>query len=147
LWIQWHPNGKKANEGEYYGDKKGGIWTTWHDHGQKESSIQYRNGEEYGLWTRWYPNGQKQAEGEFHGQRIVQPRGIRVPRDVGDYTAWYENGRKALEGNYQKGDQGGLKDGNWTYWDESGNRQRVELWQSGKLVKTIPYKNGEPALP
>ena len=43
-YLEWHPNGVLALEGEYVGGFKTGKWTEWDDKGRKLSEKWYETG-------------------------------------------------------------------------------------------------------
>jgi len=45
-FIEWHPNGQKAGEGEYKMGYKHGKWTEWDEKGNRVSEKYFENGKE-----------------------------------------------------------------------------------------------------
>jgi antitoxin component YwqK of YwqJK toxin-antitoxin module len=135
LWTEWYRNGHKSREVEYRDGKENGTWVQWHDNGNKELETTFRDGVADGPYTRWYASGQKQAQGEYCCP-ATHPRGDVLPRERGRHIEWYENGRKKLEGEFREGE----KEGDWSFWDEAGNLQRIEQWHEGRRLKVVPQK-------
>ncbi|OFZ00060.1 MAG: hypothetical protein A2Z97_16215 [Bdellovibrionales bacterium GWB1_52_6] len=43
-FVEWHPNGQRAGEGEYKMGAKHGKWTEWDERGKKISEKYFENG-------------------------------------------------------------------------------------------------------
>ena len=50
----------------------------------------------------------------------------------GMYTSYYKNGQKEYEGRYINN----KRTGDWTYWDEKGQKLETVKYQSGEIVET-----------
>ena len=44
LWVTWHENGQKWEQGNYRKEKKEGLWTKWDENGQITSQKNYKDG-------------------------------------------------------------------------------------------------------
>lgn len=123
--------------------------------------YEIENYQELSVTSKYYLG--KWAYSTYYLNKIKHHKMINAgPGDVNDriYIRYYENGNKQSEGyiynsimqmdlhdiasvltpepeNYSKGKR-------WTYWDEQGNKTKVEIYDNGKLIKTINFKDGKP---
>lgn len=120
--------GKIVLKGNYVDGRREGLWT-YENNGYLETGN-YVNDERDSLWKSYYmPNKVKHYEGRFISG---QPEGV--------HTAYYRTGNKMYAGNYI----GGMKDGDWKYYDELGinfltitYQNDIEIkWQGEKIRPT-----------
>jgi len=114
--------------GQYTDNKKEGIWKL-----QLKDYMEiglYLNDEPDSLWKSYYmPDKTKFYEGNFQAG---------VP--VGIHTAYHPNGVKKYSGGYS----GGMRDGEWKFYDEEGYnyltifyKNDIEIkWQGQKITPT-----------
>lgn len=78
----------------------------------------------------WYQGGMiSSTEGNYFGNLLDE-----------EYTMYTRQGQVILSGSYYAG----LKHGNWIYYDEKGNKQKIESYKKGSLNgKVKKYKEGE----
>ena len=97
--------------------------------GMKPDQVKYNKAEpgfiKVGVWKYYYPNGKIQMSGTY-SKSVHAHQGYPEPTnkiDSGPYNVWiaYED----------------LKDGEWTYFDEKGNKIKTELFVDGSLILTI----------
>lgn len=105
-WTSWHPNGAKSIEAQYRAGQLVGSFRMWTETGQLVyAGTHDERGEMDGTWTRWWPNGNERIHWEMrHGVAH------------GPVSARWEGGAKRFEGQRQDG----LREGEWTWWDEQG---------------------------
>ncbi len=118
----FHPNGAKAEQGQFANHLAEGVWVTWDENGRKLTQTQYANGEKDGVETEWYPGG----------ETIKEQRTYRAGVREGVTTVWDEKGRKRAAVPYK----GGEEDGIATYWDETGAVARLVEYRGGATVRT-----------
>ncbi len=119
-YTRFHPNGKKAEEGQYEKHFAVGTWVKWNESGVKVSETPYDKGAQEGIETEWFPDGKIKSQRTYsHGKRD------------GLTTLWDAEGNKRSAIEYRAGVQSGPA----TYWDETGTVARVEQWNNGKRVK------------
>jgi len=96
----FHPNGKRAEQGEFERGQRVGVWTTWHPNGQMASNGPYANGQPDGVWWFWSPSGSPSELGQLvAGSRVgmwlswskdagpdASPRAFRVFDEQGKVT-------------------------------------------------------------
>ncbi len=152
VWKWYYESGKLMREETYVNGKRNGIMTDFDEKGNiitkgnyvdnnKEGYWVYENSEylEYGnfvndepdsLWKSFYkPEKTKLFVGAFSNG---------IPE--GMHTKYYRNGKKMVEGMYQ----GGLKQGDWKFYDEMGFmylvihfKDDIEIkWQGEKIYPT-----------
>ncbi|MCU0359283.1 MAG: hypothetical protein MUF75_00990 [Bacteroidia bacterium] len=141
LREEFYVNGKREGElkdynedgsitlvGEYIDDKKEGLWT--YETKEYLEIGKYSNDEPDSLWKTYYmPGKSRRFEGAF---LAGDPEGIHV--------AYFPNGQKMYLGKYV----GGMKDGDWKYFDELGTnfltityKNDIEIkWQGDKIRPT-----------
>jgi antitoxin component YwqK of YwqJK toxin-antitoxin module len=102
---------------------------TWYENGSKAMAGDYCEGLKQGEWSFWHDNGQISGRGNFSQDK---PNGL--------WVTWHDNGQKESEGTYLEG----LHHGRFTHWDRNGHIVKVLHYEHGKLIKSIPYRNGRP---
>jgi len=120
MYTRFHPNGAKAEEGEYAKHVAIGTWVQWSDAGIKLVETSYDKGARDGVESEWFPDGKIKTQRHYvHGKR------------EGLTTLWDSDGNKRSALEYRASEQQGPA----TYWDETGKVVRVEQWEAGKRVK------------
>lgn len=121
--------GKIILQGNFIEDKKEGFWV--YETPDYKEMGNYSNDEPDSLWIAYYmPAKTKRLEGRFQGGD-----------PVGIHTMYYPNGKKLYTGNYI----GGMKDGDWKFYDEFGvnyltitYKNDIEIkWQGEKIYPTF----------
>jgi antitoxin component YwqK of YwqJK toxin-antitoxin module len=96
--------GKILTKGEYFDGMKQGIWV--YETPEYKEIGKFTDDKQDSMWRSFYmPKGKPRFEGKFIND---EPEGL--------HTWYYENGAKMFFGNYA----GGLKQGDWRYFDENG---------------------------
>ncbi len=85
LWISWHQNGQKKNEGNYSNGAKDGLcernWNKgkphgsvieWYGNGQRSFEQNFKNGKYDGVFIRWHENGQMMSKEKYQNDQIVE---------------------------------------------------------------------------
>lgn len=149
-WEEYTKDGWKFAEGEYNwkNNKPDGLWTYYNSKGSITATKVYKDGKLNGLTVYFRENGQKSSE-------------VTMVNDfVTATTAWDENGKISEKSTGDgKGSMkrvyyfpnGNIKSfgsevwnnkekkyarfGNWTYNFENGNKQLVEIYKDGALLK------------
>lgn len=104
IMTDYTEDGKILTKGEYVDDEREGLWV--YENVQYKEIGKYTDDKPDSLWKSYYmPKEKLRFEGKFMNG---DPEGI--------HTWYYENGRKMASGLYT----GGLKQGDWKYYDEYG---------------------------
>lgn len=105
-WLSWHASGKKRIEAQYRKGELVGSFQMWNESGQLVyAGTHDASGEMDGTWTRWWPNGKERIRWEMrHGDAH------------GPVSAFWEDGARKFAGQRAEG----LREGEWTWWDEHG---------------------------
>lgn len=104
LMTDYTEDGKILTKGEYVDDLKEGLWT--YETPEYREIGKYTNDQPDSLWKSYYmPSEKLHFEGKFLNG---DPDGV--------HTWYYSNGRKMATGLFV----GGLKQGDWRYYDEGG---------------------------
>lgn len=120
--------GKVLLQGNFVDNRKEGFWK--YETPDYLETGNYSNDEPDSLWLSWYMPGKiKRFEGKFEAG---QP--------VGLHTAYHPTGAKMYIGSYV----GGMKEGDWKYYDETGYnyltityKMDIEVkWQGNKIRPT-----------
>jgi uncharacterized protein len=115
-------------QGNFIENKKEGVWN--YETPDYKEIGNYTNDEPDSLWKSYYMPGKlKRFEGKF-----------QTGDPVGIHTVYYPNGNKMYIGNYI----GGMKDGDWKFYDEEGYnfltityKNDIEIkWQGEKIRPT-----------
>jgi antitoxin component YwqK of YwqJK toxin-antitoxin module len=123
-YTEWDTAGTVILQGNYSDGLKVGIWKyQLNDHLEEG---EYLDGEKNGVWKWYYFNTDQPAfEGEFN---------LGIPR--GKHRMWYPNGNLMEKGDYE----GGLREGDWIYYNELGEQRLVVTYQAGEMVKVDGVK-------
>ncbi len=140
--TDYNENGTIITKGNWTDNKKEGYWI--YENREYYEGGNYVSDEPDSLWKSFYkPEKTKFFVGKFSQGT---PEGY--------HTFYYRNGKKMVEGNYI----GGLKDGDWKFYDEMGinyltifYKDDIEIkWQGEKIyptyeqsVRTYNIKIGE----
>lgn len=130
--ISRWPNGEVKKE---YSFRQNGslrekvLEERYYENGNQEMRGEFKNGVRDGDWIYWFEDGRKWTESKYEN-------GLRV----GNSIVWRENGFKNYEGMYSKG----KPHGSWTFYDVDGSRVKDVLFEYGKKLKEIVYKEGVP---
>jgi antitoxin component YwqK of YwqJK toxin-antitoxin module len=125
--TDYNENGTVITKGNWIDNKKEGPWT--YENSQYYDYGNYVNDEPDSVWKGYYkPEKTKLFVGKF-----VQgtPEGY--------HTFYYRNGKKMVEGAYQ----GGLKEGDWRFYDEMGFNYLTILYKDDIEIKW----NGDKIFP
>ncbi len=124
---------------------KHGPYRDWYPSGAQFRSSLYSEGELHGVRTIYRPNGSilsrsEHRNGRPFGEAIKFASDGRVAqrttyRWVGERTEAHvrtfgKGGLPLAEGHLVDG----KRDGPWTYFDESGKRDAIEVWKGGRIV-------------
>jgi antitoxin component YwqK of YwqJK toxin-antitoxin module len=128
LLTDYNEAGKIILQGNFLDNKMDGHWQ--YETPDYKESGNYVNDERDSVWKSFYmPSGYKRYEGKFENG---EPIGI--------HTMYHPTGKKMYTGNYI----GGMKDGDWKYYDEFGLnyltitfKNDIEIkWQGEKIRPT-----------
>ncbi len=108
----------------------------WEEVSNKDDASYYRKAfkNKNKVWTvhDYYINNKIQMIGYYQSKRFEVKHG--------HFIYYYENGQKSSEGEYLK-DQ---KEGQWSYWYESGKLKEKDYFESGFIYSTEGFnKNGK----
>lgn len=104
LMTDYTEDGKILTKGEYVDDEKEGLWT--YETAEYREIGRYTDDKPDSVWKSYYmPKEKIRFEGKFLNG---DPEGV--------HTWYYNNGKKMATGIYA----GGLKQGDWKYYDEAG---------------------------
>ena len=141
IHIEYYSTGQMSSHMEKIGNRAS-VKTYWYDSGELMKEETVARNLKHGLFTEWYKNGKVKLQGEHEWND-----------PSGNWLEYYPSGNlfKAMKWHnrylkhefhfnesYKKiaeGDMGryGHKDGEWFYWDETGNLIKKELWIDKKL--------------
>ncbi|MCX6305745.1 MAG: hypothetical protein NT040_12350 [Bacteroidetes bacterium] len=146
--VSYFPGGRKMAEGNYLDEKKDSTWQFFSEsdgtlvstesyqagmisglskiffpEGGLSELVYYKHGIKDGLWEQYFLDGKLKLRGAF-----------REGEKQGAFTVFYNSGRLFISGQYSQGHQ----DGTWTYYDEKGVVSKKEIYEKGKLLKTVP---------
>lgn len=83
-----------------------------------------------GVWSYYYSNGQLQSQGEYakmvHAHNGTTNPDLKNGSSSGPINVWIR---------YDE-----LKQGDWTYYDESGKKTKTETYLDGALIYTLTYE-------
>ncbi len=130
--ISRWPNGEIQKVYYYKTDgelRKKVMEERFYENGNQEMRGEYKDGVRHGNWIYWFEDGRKWTESEYEND-------LRI----GQTIVWRENGFKNYEGMYSKG----KPHGSWTFYDVDGSRVKEVLFEYGKKIKEIVYKEGVP---
>jgi antitoxin component YwqK of YwqJK toxin-antitoxin module len=112
-------DGLVLTKGEYVDNMKEGLWV--YELPNYREIGKYAAGKQDSVWNSYYmPKNKKRFEGRFIND---EPEGI--------HTWYYENGKKQFFGNYT----GGLKQGDWKFYDEAGYNYLTITFENDIEVK------------
>src|SRR5690606_8619240 len=61
-YTRFHPNGSKAEQGEYKNHVAIGTWVKWNDRGVKLLETSYESGAQHGVETEWFSDGKLKTQ-------------------------------------------------------------------------------------
>ena len=79
MWTYYHPNGKRAHQGEFVRNVPDGKHAWWYPNGQLKASGSYLAGQPHGAWAWWQENGLQQRSGTYQEGQLV-PKVARNPQ-------------------------------------------------------------------
>lgn len=119
VMTEYTEDGKILTKGEYIDDLQEGLWI--YETAQYKEIGKYVNDKPDSLWKRYYmPKEKLRFEGKF----------LNGDED-GVHTWYYENGKKIAQGTYT----GGMKQGDWKFYDEAGYNYLTILYENDVEVK------------
>jgi antitoxin component YwqK of YwqJK toxin-antitoxin module len=125
--TEWHKNGQKKSEGLFKNGKEEGEHNWWFSDGQIDQQVFYKNGLADGTIKNWYQGGQLKLESHY-----------TEGKKNGPTIKWYQNGEKKSE-EFFKMDQ---PEAEAHFWSKAGVIQGIQIYENGKLVKDVNYRNG-----
>lgn len=104
--TEYHPDGSKAAQGDYYEGERDGEWKFYSSEGGwMTTKANYRHGELSGMRKEYYSNGKEKSELDFsHDERD------------GYLISYFSNGMLQSEGWFVKDE----RQGEWFYYNERG---------------------------
>lgn len=158
ICSSWFENGIKQYETHYENGNLRDSSVIWYSSGQKKEITYYVKGKKTGKYFAWYENGQLKEESQYlndHRNNFIHWYETGPKKDEYNcndsaafcrYVSWHLNEKKEKEGRmkityYRNIDDyyESLKDGLWTYFDPTGDTDKVENWKSGMLYSTSHY--------
>jgi len=134
--------GKLIAKGNYTGQKKTGEWIYLTDNKIVATEL-YTDGEKSGVCKRYYQTGELLEESNWLNDRLdglyrtFLPNGNPVleckyseGKRNGVFRTWYANQIAELDGFYTFD----LRDKDWIYYDESGNKKYILKYDKGALL-------------
>lgn len=107
-------NGVKIESGEYRKGMPNGYWEFWLPNSKKSKRGYYKHGKMDGRWEEWWPVGEWTDENVMEGYKCDKNR--KCDKYVGDY-------------------KNGLKDGEWTEYDDREKEIAKRLYKNGNVIK------------
>ena len=122
LWSYYDNSGAILKVEFYRNNMKEGVWKTYYDNGQVAEEMTYKSDKKNGPWKTYYPDGTLKLEAtHLNGERN------------GTAKYYYPSGKLELSGHYDSS----MRIGEWFYYDEDGKLIKKEIYEKGKLVKTV----------
>ena len=153
---EWYPDGSLKQRSDCTGDTNVSI-SYYNSGSTKMKIVAYRDSNNLFLTdhyiAEYYENGQLifdiadpsapvQIRRKYYsnGQKMWEIT-LRYHFAYGPFTEWYANGQIRCKGTYSEIRRGNsdVKDGKWSYYNESGKLVKEEFYEEGKLVKTVEY--------
>lgn len=138
----FHKNGKVMAQGKYVNERKDSTWLFYDPFGNISLSEDYRDGVKHGKAIHYYDDGTIAEESNwkegvkhgtsksyFPGETLKMKANYNKGKLSGQVLFYNTRGRPKINGFYKKS----LKEGIWTYYDDSG-----------EVVKLIEYESGTP---
>lgn len=123
-----------------------GLFISYHSNGKKMEEGFYKDNSKVGNWTKWYSNGQIQEEYRFDNSKVYYQRlkTINFWDSLGTQLVINGKGEYLVEEedpvSYSKGSlEGGLKNGIWIGYDEDGNIAFKEEYTQNHLIEGVSY--------
>ncbi len=138
----FYKNGNLVSEGSYVEKKKEGLWKYYSADGKTLSEENYVKGLKDGIETLWdtkgnvletitWRKGKKQGENyQYLYVDGYQTFTYSDDQKQGAYRNYYANKKPKVEGEYKNNKKEGL----WSYFDEAGDKLRVQKWENNTLV-------------
>lgn len=119
MMMEYTEDGKIITKGEYIDDLQEGLWI--YETPEYKEIGKYVNDKPDSLWKRYYmPKEKLRFEGKY----------LNGDED-GVHTWYYENGKKMAQGSYT----GGMKQGDWRFYDEAGYNYLTIFYENDIEVK------------
>lgn len=152
--VSYHPNGKKMAEGDYFETKKDGIWKYYSDLETLASEEFYQNGVAGGTWKLFYESGGILEECPYkNGAKDGRFRQFFTDGEVkseiifvkGKYEGkaifYFPGGKPLMTGRFLDD----LKEGLWTTYKESGDKESEIEYAAGVIIKEKYYDKAREA--
>ncbi len=101
----------------------------FYENGEQEMVGEYQGIKKDGDWMYWFPDGKKWSQASYSNDL-----------KEGKAIVWRENGNKNYEGGYATG----KPHGSWIFYDADGSRLKEVLFEYGKKVNEIAFKEEVP---
>ncbi len=142
-WKWYYENGALMREENYVNGKREGIMTDYTEDGKVLTKGTYLDNMKEGLWV--YETAEYKEIGKYVADKQDSMwRSFYMPKEHprmegrylngdpdGMHTWYYRNGKKMFHGNYQ----GGLKQGDWRYYDETGYNYLTIYYENDIEIK------------
>lgn len=139
LATHFHDNSKKSAYGYYVNKQKEGVWRFYDRNGILLSEEHYKSGKKHGSYKVYNLDGTLSRETNFldglengyrktyssKGQLLTE--GNFKDGVMDGVQKIYKNGKLNIIGSYKHA----VRDGEWKYYDESGNIIKTEIYQLG----------------
>ena len=121
-----------------------GILKNFHNSGSLSLKSNFKDGKQHGEFQTFHPNGKISIEGNFE-----------MGKKIGRWSEFYDDGSSYWKLNYTDGKiddglfemfhkNGNLRSSvtykndmpatNWTYYDEIGEIERIDIYKNGKFI-------------
>lgn len=153
-WKTYHHNGQLMREGLYKTPgKREGVWKEYHDNGKQATEATYKVGKLNGTVTQYDNDGHKTNEKVYKSDVLTKDTwyntkgnvlgSFNITKGEVNVTEYYPNGAEMGRGNYFNG----LKQGEWTYYDENGWKYSVVNYYADILDGSykVYHPNGKVA--
>ncbi len=144
--LQFFKNGKLKFKGSYQNGKATGTHLKYDKNGQVIQKTSYKTGEpvESNYYDKGevvkkdiFHNGKLEITQEFEHQKLIKQTSY-YPDKI-EVVEYFENGKPKVKAYYKNQH----KTGQWTYYDENGQKISEKIYNHDELLGEGAYKNGK----
>lgn len=142
--------GRKTMTGTYVAGDRAGLFERYHPNGRVSSRVEYFADLPIGKYESWYESGKPKETGNYPADTAARrgkwdwdvyrmetfrdSTGMQlVENGSGNWHSLHENGKLHINGAYRNG----LREGEWSFYDEAGRLTNTEHYVNGRLEKGL----------